>query len=143
MTRDNRSLWGASTSRGGVPARRVSDTELPPITALVAAGMSEAWALGSRESDRPPHEPSPFAVHLALGAPPKVRPLPGHGTIQAVWSRGPDDVWAVGTDGLVLHFDGEFWSRLPIDTSTNLVAVHGAGRTVWIAGGGTLLRRRF
>lgn len=113
------------------------------ITALVAAGMAEAWALGSRESDRPPHEPSPFAVHFAQDAPPKVRPLPGHGTIQAVWSRGPDDVWAVGTDGLVLHFDGEFWTRLPIDTSTNLIAVHGAGRSVWIAGGGTLLRRRF
>ena len=114
------------------------------LTALVTADATKAWVLSSRHHDWRPSEPTPFAVQLAHGAPGKIRSLPGHGTIKAVWARASNDVWAVGTDGLVLHYDGEFWTRMPVDTTETFVAVHGAGRTVWIAGtDGTLLRRAF
>jgi hypothetical protein len=114
------------------------------ISALAAVdGTQETWALGRPYGERPAFSPGLFAIRHAPGAAPIVRALPGNGKILAVWAHGPDDVWAVGTDGLVLHFDGTFWDRQPIGTDESFVAVHGAGRTVWIAGAnGTLLRRR-
>jgi hypothetical protein len=67
-----------------------------------------------------------------------------HGDVRAIWTHGPDEAWAVGTNGLILHFDGHAWTREPSGTDETLVAVHGAGHTVWAAGGeGTLLQRRF
>jgi hypothetical protein len=68
--------------------------------------------------------------------------LPGHGEIRAVTARDRE-MWAVGTGGLVLHFDGALWTRQPIETDEAFVGVHGAGDTVWIAGSsGTFLRQR-
>ena len=51
--------------------------------------------------------------------------------------------WAVGDDGMILHFDGSDWSEEPSPTSINLRAVACAPNgTVYAAGGeGTVLKR--
>ncbi len=43
-----------------------------------------------------------------------------------VWGSGEDDVWAVGTEGAMLHFDGEAWSKELIQDDPDFVTVHGA-----------------
>jgi len=54
---------------------------------------------------------------------------------------GPNDVWAVGWDGTILHFDGAAWSSMPSGTTDPLQAVRGtAANDVWIVGqGGSIL----
>lgn len=56
-------------------------------------------------------------------------------TLYKVWGRGAADVYVVGRLGLVLHFDGGAWSRIPTDTTRTLFTVHGDGAQVIAVGG--------
>lgn len=41
-------------------------------------------------------------------------------TIMAMWGSGPDSIYAVGDEGLILHFDGLRWQRMPSGTQSAL-----------------------
>src|SRR3970282_453480 len=43
-----------------------------------------------------------------------------------VWGASAGDAWAVGTGGLILHFDGAAWALAASPTSERLIAVGGA-----------------
>jgi hypothetical protein len=65
------------------------------------------------------------------------------GGANRIWARAADDVWVVGSNGMILHFDGRTWTREESGTDEELVDIHGAGRTIWVVGNeGGLLRRR-
>jgi hypothetical protein len=80
-------------------------------------------------------------------------PSPSPGTLtnrlHAVAARATDDVWAVGcssvlpgrTDGLIMHWDGTFWTTLPTPpqaTDSQLVSVAAVSPTsVWATGATT------
>jgi len=40
-----------------------------------------------------------------------VTPSPTAASLYDVWGSGPNDFWAVGNNGTVLHFDGSSWAR--------------------------------
>jgi hypothetical protein len=62
-------------------------------------------------------------------------PTPQGETLRAAWAAAPNDVWAVGDGGLVLHYDGEAFRREAILTTQDLLAVHGSSASdVWVAG---------
>lgn len=66
-------------------------------------------------------------------------PLPA---ATALWGRSTDDLWAVGADGALLHWDGARWSLEPSGTTRDLKAIHGsAAGDVRLAGDGIILRR--
>jgi photosystem II stability/assembly factor-like uncharacterized protein len=53
-----------------------------------------------------------------------------------VWASSPEDVFVVGSQGLILHFDGQGWTqqRLP-SSGESLRAVHGSGPDdIWAVG---------
>jgi hypothetical protein len=53
----------------------------------------------------------------------------------AVDADGPNDVWAVASNGVVQRWDGTSWARFPDQPdNANAVAVLGPDN-VWIAGG--------
>jgi hypothetical protein len=53
-----------------------------------------------------------------------------------------DNVLAVGTKGLILHWDGTTWSQEESGLVQALRSIHGAGGTAWIVGDlGTVLVR--
>jgi hypothetical protein len=64
----------------------------------------------------------------------------------SVTGRAADDVWTVGANSgngaTVLHFDGERWTRIPVEESSNLWWVHLADDDTVLCGGehGTILR---
>lgn len=64
-----------------------------------------------------------------------------------MWGTGPNDAWVVGSDGLILHYDGNSWSQEVFEglDSVSLFTVSGrAADDVWVVGGGprgVLLRR--
>jgi hypothetical protein len=63
-----------------------------------------------------------------------------------VWAHARNDAWVVGTNGLVLHWDGMTWSEVQTGTKRALIAVWGGGdasaaSSVWAVGeAGTILR---
>src|SRR5437773_667089 len=65
----------------------------------------------------------------------------GTGTYWAVWGATGNDVFAVGDDGSIWHYDGTSWTAQPSGTTQVLYGVWGSGRKdVFAVGtGGTIL----
>jgi hypothetical protein len=76
--------------------------------------------------------PAPHIVDLRTG--PAVQ-------LRSTFGSSPTDMWAVGDQGTVLHYDGERTSSIPSQTTANLTDVWGTGPSdVWAVGaGGTVL----
>ncbi|HNN97694.1 MAG TPA: hypothetical protein PKI03_35760, partial [Pseudomonadota bacterium] len=56
-----------------------------------------------------------------------------------VWMSDPDNAWAVGDGGALLHYDGAGWTQQSLGSRENLYAVHGSARNdVWVAGQNSL-----
>lgn len=56
-------------------------------------------------------------------------------TLRAVWGASESDVFAVGTEGTILHFDGNAWSAMDSGTSALLAGIWGfAGDDVFVVG---------
>ncbi|MEQ9502741.1 MAG: hypothetical protein RIT81_38080 [Deltaproteobacteria bacterium] len=56
-------------------------------------------------------------------------------TLQGVWGPAPDDIWAVGANGTILHWDGAAWTDAPEIPNAQIYAVHGSGTDdVWAVG---------
>jgi hypothetical protein len=64
------------------------------------------------------------------------------GSLRSVWAASTSDVWAVGDNGLIIHFDGGSWSVVASPTTAKLNGVFGsASNDVWAVGDeGVILR---
>jgi hypothetical protein len=71
-------------------------------------------------------------------------PLPRVGALQALWGSRQSDVWAAGSRGTLLHWDGEGFAIASSGTSENLNGMWGSSSSdVWVVGdNGTILRRQ-
>lgn len=69
-------------------------------------------------------------------------PLPSGNALYAVNGSGPSDVWAVGDNGTILHYDGRTWRAVPSGVSERLTGVWAASPgEAWVSGtNGALLR---
>lgn len=55
--------------------------------------------------------------------------------LYSVWGSSRTDVWAVGHNGTILHYDGRSWSRVPSGTTSTLRSVWGAApNDIWVVG---------
>lgn len=57
--------------------------------------------------------------------------------VQALWAGSPQDLWAVGKAGLLMHYDGQKWNPavLPPGATPDLYGVWGSsGSDVWAVG---------
>jgi hypothetical protein len=63
---------------------------------------------------------------------PVAAPIAGR-TMLGVWGSGKTDVWAVGTGGTIVHFDGTAWAAMPSPTKQPIFTVWGSSASdVWI-----------
>lgn len=49
--------------------------------------------------------------------------------LESVWGSSSSDVFAVGVDGIILHYDGSAWSVMNSGTSDELYGVWGSSST--------------
>lgn len=79
---------------------------------------------------------------LILPMYPSIR-LPRQPTLQrlrGVWMSDPDNAWAVGDAGTLLHHDGKSWTKVDSGTTEDLLTIHGTARDdIWIGGSASLL----
>ncbi len=65
-----------------------------------------------------------------------------------IWANAPNDIWAVGAQGTVEHFDGAAWSDVAVPTTADIVSVWGSptdvlGEPIYVwalTGGDTAIR---
>lgn len=55
--------------------------------------------------------------------------------LNSIWGSSPDDVYAVGDNGLIMHFDGSIWQIMDSGTQTNLNDIWGSGKNDIFAAG--------
>jgi hypothetical protein len=61
-------------------------------------------------------------------------------TLVGVWGSDPSNVWAVGLQGTIVHWDGRAWTSVSSGTTYDLYSVWGtAPDDVWAVGTGTIL----
>ncbi len=54
-------------------------------------------------------------------------------TLTSVWGSAKDDVWAVGSGGTILHWDGNTWTETPSGLQNTFLGIWGSGRNdVWV-----------
>jgi hypothetical protein len=68
--------------------------------------------------------------------------LPTGQYLRAVYAAAPNDVWAVGDAGVIIHFDGNDWSSSTSGVTQPLYAITGLGNTLWAAGGGGVILKK-
>lgn len=58
-----------------------------------------------------------------------------------MWGSGFDDIWIVGQEGLIVHWDGSTWTPVASGTGASLRRVFGTGpkHAVAVGTGGTIL----
>ncbi len=62
-------------------------------------------------------------------------PMPQGNTLRSVWASSADNVWAVGDAGMVLHWDGNNWTKISCGTENSLNGVWGTSSgEVWAVG---------
>jgi len=65
-------------------------------------------------------------------------PIPQGQSLLGAWAAAPDDIWAVGGQGTILHGDGRTWSLVPSGTDDQLIGIWGAAPDdIWTIGAGT------
>jgi hypothetical protein len=116
---------------------RLQDTPTTePVWGLWAVAPDDVWAVGGDNNSTNP----PFVLHYdgnawsAVTLPTLVRP--GVHALFKVWGSSADDVYAVGQNGVVLHWDGSEFTELFVGVSHDLIGIWGTGPDdVLIVGG--------
>ena len=57
-------------------------------------------------------------------------PLPQGNSLNAVLSISNNDVYAVGYNGTIMHYDGNIWKSMPSGTTNNLCSIWGIKGTI-------------
>jgi hypothetical protein len=72
---------------------------------------------------------------------PSAMVIPTTESLRAVWGSSSSDVWAVGSNGAIVHFDGATWRLSNSGSTENLTGVMGTDpENVWVTGdGGSVL----
>ena len=106
-------------------------------TWLALVGTLGVWACQSEDDANHASADGGAAAHDERGPEHDAPPLRGVTQLglTAVWGSAADDVWAVGSDGIILHFDGEALEAVPSTTTRSLHAIAGTGPDdIWAAG---------
>lgn len=113
------------------------------FTSVVMLSANEGWAVASYDYNRSPKSGATSIYHFSGGKWQSVslsyQPVPN---LQAVsFDPAKDDGWAVGENGVMLHFSGGKWTLAPNVTSQPLNSVYMLSATDgWAVGdGGTIL----
>lgn len=62
-------------------------------------------------------------------------PKPQGNAVKSIWAVAPNDVWAVGDVGLLLHYDGSSWKKVSLGLTEGLSAIWGTSASnLWIVG---------
>jgi hypothetical protein len=135
-----RSVWGGSASawivgdRGALLQWQGTRWQREPFPASSSAGLTLYGVHSGPDA-------SPYAVGMggvilrrSQGAWTEISRNTAPGSLNSIWVGDVNNVWAAGDDGMVWHWDGIAWRRMP-SAPVGLSSILGFGTDdVWIAG---------
>jgi hypothetical protein len=113
------------------------------LLSVSAASTSSVWAVGAAVGNGSVTDTQGPLVAYYNGISWTIdRTLPTSQYLRAVYAAAPNNVWAVGDAGAIIHFDGTDWSSSTSGVTQPLYAITGSGSTLWAAGaGGVILKK--
>jgi hypothetical protein len=99
------------------------------VTAISGSSAHDVWAVGYRADAMPDilhFDGQRWTSHRG-----RFRRVQYH--LTGVTSTGPNDAWAIGTWGTVLHFDGMVWTEVDKPSFYDLRTVAAVAGTLWIS----------
>lgn len=110
--------------------KRLTRTPLSgTIHGIHGSGPSDVWFVGANGSNAQTWRYDGVSYSQV--------PISGN-PLFGVWARSPQDVWAAGSGGMILHYDGKVWSNAPgtkWDPQLNFNAVWpGRNKEPWLVG---------
>lgn len=130
-------VWLAGEG-GQVGRRGEALTVLDPALTMFgvwAAAPDDAWAVGGNIDAAA----DAAALYRWDGAAWTRVELPAEAAAAAalykVWGTSATDVWCVGTNRTIVHWDGSSWTYTASPVPGSLFTVHGSGTDVWAVGG--------
>ena len=113
------------------------------LRGIDAISTDDAWAVGDAyDPNGPQYAIRTLALHWDgtqwSRIPTPTHPLSTQSAINGVWPNTPSDVWAVGDNGLIEHYDGASWTafgQADAGTAPTLRAVWSSGpNDAWAVG---------
>jgi hypothetical protein len=107
-----------------------------PVWGIWAVAPGDAWAVGGNNQVRG----TPFVLHYDGAqwslAPIPVLQRPGVYAFFKVWGSGPNDIYTIGQNGAILHWDGESFTEQGAGISQDLIGIWGTGpNDITVVGG--------
>jgi hypothetical protein len=157
--------WQAQTSNTMVPLRTISGTSATDIYAAGASGVVQhfdggtwqpapgtpltgvtiysVWSLGALVVAVGYMGPMAIIKRMAE-APTWTTYMQATTTFNGVWGSGDTNIFAVGTQGTIVRYDGGQWTPMTSSTTVDLAAIGGTGDNAFAVGAnGTILRLAF
>lgn len=128
----NGTAWSAMTDHGFDANGQITD--------LTGSSLTDVYALGSESSfgSQPSVTTSAIAHYDGSGWTRSFATTAYQ--LNGVWAAGPNNAFAVATDGYILHYDGAGWTPMPSPTGNHLRDVWGtSGDDVYAVGDGGIL----
>lgn len=115
---------------GGLASLLVFFSLLVSCASDDSAGAAHAGLAAEPDPSKPAQPAAPTAIEVP-------NPLPSLG---AVWGSASSDVWAVGSEGVMIHYDGTRWAAAQSPTKAPLLGIHGiASDDIWAVGDDVIL----
>lgn len=96
---------------------------LREIYVLVALSISSVFLLACPKQTTTKPDASQVIAREAMWS--LEQPFPDVANLNGVWGYDPEDLWAVGSSGTILHYDGVSWKKHQSPTSADLFAIDG------------------
>jgi hypothetical protein len=119
----------ATTERGSGPEQEGSTL---PDAATTEAGDADGTVDGGCDPSDPNCVTEPISCAEAEWCPAPTG-MSSFFALTNVWGSGPNDVWASGSGGTVLHWDGAVWTPVPVPPPGSL-PVKNTFRVLWGSG---------
>jgi hypothetical protein len=120
----------ATTDAGNAASTEDSSATIPEASS--DAGLVDAIeAAAACDASDPTCAASVLTCDLAAWCPVPT-PVSTLYSLTSVWGSGKNDVWAVGSGGSIIHYDGAKWTATPTPVRNTFHAVWGSGpNDVW------------
>jgi hypothetical protein len=134
-------IWH-SNSDGNWTLETITGVTNPEFTSVWASSSADVFAVGAQGAVGSQTALVMHSPGNGQWTQQNLPNLPSTTALMSIFGAAPDDVWAVGEGGAIVHYDGKMWTQLTSGVSGRLNGVWTGGGEVFAVTGSLVLHRR-